>query len=200
MENNKATVIGRIVQNPTFSHEVRGEKFHIFQLESERKSGTFDIVPILVSEHLMDAKKEYIGRFVRIDGRYKSFNKHEAGHTRLVLSVFADDVQMLEEERFLDEVYLDGYICKKATLRKTPYGRQISDLLVAVNRSYGKSDYIPCICWGRNAQFASNFEVGTHVRIWGRIQSREYQKQTHEMIYEIKVAYKISVSAIEVVQ
>ncbi len=129
-----------------------------------------------------------------------SYNRHEEKKNRLVLSVFARELEFIEEESDelkSNQIYLDGYICKEPIYRKTPLGREIADLLIAVNRSYGKSDYIPCICWGRNARFASGFEVGSHVEIWGRIQSREYVKKINENETEKRIAYEVSVSKIE---
>ena len=140
------------------------------------------------------------GKCVYITGQFRSFNRHEEHKNRLVLSVFAREfelVEQFEEENAANQIFLDGFICKESVYRKTPLGREIADLLVAVNRSYGKSDYIPCICWGRNARFASGFEVGSHVQIWGRIQSREYVKKISETQVEQRVAYEVSVSKIE---
>ena len=133
-------------------------------------------------------------------GLFLQTTRHEEKKNRLVLSVFARELEFIEEESDelkSNQIYLDGYICKEPIYRKTPLGREIADLLIAVNRSYGKSDYIPCICWGRNARFASGFEVGSHVEIWGRIQSREYVKKINENETEKRIAYEVSVSKIE---
>ena len=133
---------------------------------------------------------------------YGSYNRHEEKHNRLVLSAFARELKFLEEEDSLapvNQIFLDGYICKPPVYRKTPLGREIADLLLAVNRPYGKSDYIPCICWGRNARYASAFEVGGHVLIWGRIQSREYMKRIGENETQKRIAYEVSVSKLEYV-
>ena len=141
-----------------------------------------------------------MGKYVYISGQFRSFNRHEEKKNRLVLSVFARELEVLPdagEENASNQIFLDGYICKESIYRKTPLGREIADLLVAVNRSYGKSDYIPCICWGRNARFAAGFEVGTHVQIWGRIQSRDYVKKINETDVEQRTAYEVSVSKIE---
>ena len=135
--------------------------------------------------------------------QFRSYNKHEECKNRLVLSVFVREIEFVEDSEEVEEdiksnqIYLDGYICKEPIYRKTPLGREIADLLVAVNRSYGKSDYIPCICWGRNARFASGFEVGGHVQVWGRIQSREYVKKINEDEIEKRIAYEVSVSKID---
>jgi hypothetical protein len=154
----------------------------------------------MVSERLIDVSRDYVGQYVYIGGQFRSFNRHEEKKNRLVLSVFARELEVLPdagEENASNEIFLDGYICKESVYRKTPLGREIADLLVAVNRSYGKSDYIPCICWGRNARFAAGFEVGTHVQIWGRIQSRDYVKKINETEVEQRTAYEVSVSKIE---
>ena len=155
-----------------------------------------------MDKRLIDVTGDYRGACVYVNGQFRSFNRHEEHKNRLVLSVFARELEFLEdvdEEEVSNQIFLDGYICKEAVYRKTPLGREIADLLVAVNRSYGKSDYIPCICWGRNARFASTFEVGTHVQIWGRIQSREYVKKLTETETEKRIAYEVSVSKLECV-
>jgi hypothetical protein len=165
-----------------------------------RLSNFVDYIPVMVSERLIDVTKDYEGQFVYITGQFRSFNRHEERKNRLVLSVFAREVELMDgitDEDACNHIFLDGYICKESIYRKTPLGREIADLLVAVNRSYGKSDYIPCICWGRNARFASGFTVGTHVQIWGRIQSREYVKKISETEVEQRTAYEVSVSKIE---
>ena len=200
-KNNKVYVLGEIVSDATFSHEVYGEGFYMVELSVNRLSNFVDYIPVMVSERLIDVTGDYRGVYVYITGQFRSFNRHEERKNRLVLTVFARELEILEEideEAVSNQIFLDGYICKEAVYRKTPLGREIADLLVAVNRSYGKSDYIPCICWGRNARFASSFEVGTHVQVWGRIQSREYVKKISETEAEQRIAYEVSVSKIEV--
>ena len=199
-ENNQVTIIGEIVSEFRFSHEVYGEGFYTVEVSVSRLSNFVDYIPVMVSERLMDVTENGRGRFIQVTGQFRSFNRHEEHKNRLVLSVFAREVEYLEnttDEDAVNQIFLDGYVCKEAIYRKTPLGREIADLLIAVNRSYGKSDYIPCICWGRNARFASGFEVGTHVQIWGRIQSREYVKKISETEVEQRVAYEVSVSKIE---
>ena len=170
------------------------------QVSVSRLSDFVDYIPVMVSERLIDVTQNYEGQSVYVAGQFRSFNRHEERKNRLVLSVFARELELVEKQdadSASNQIYLDGYICKDAVYRKTPLGREIADLLVAVNRSYGKSDYIPCICWGRNARFASGFEVGSHVQIWGRIQSREYVKKLSDTQAEKRVAYEVSVSKIE---
>ena len=199
-ENNQVSLVGEIVSDFTYSHEVYGEGFYMVELSVNRLSNFVDYIPVMISEILIDVNGEYKGTYVYITGQFRSFNRHEEKKNRLVLSVFARELEFLEdvdEESASNQIFLDGYICKEAVYRKTPLGREIADLLVAVNRSYGKSDYIPCICWGRNARFASTFEVGTHVQIWGRIQSRQYVKKINETEIEERIAYEVSVSKIE---
>ena len=199
-ENNQVSIVGEIVSDFRYSHEVYGEGFYMVDVSVSRLSNFVDYIPVMVSERLIDVSADYIGQYVYIGGQFRSFNRHEEKKNRLVLSVFAREFELLEEadeESASNQIFLDGYICKESVYRKTPLGREIADLLVAVNRSYGKSDYIPCICWGRNARFASGFEVGTHVQIWGRIQSREYVKKINETDVEQRVAYEVSVSKIE---
>ena len=199
-DNNQVTIAGEILSNFSFSHDVFGEGFYLMEISVGRLSDSNDVIPIMVSERLIDVKQDYTGMYAVITGQFRSYNRHEETKNRLVLSVFAREIEILEEPT--DEVrpnyiFLDGYVCKPPIYRKTPLGREIADVLLAVNRPYGKSDYIPCICWGRNARFASGFEVGTRCAIWGRIQSREYVKKISETEAEKRVAYEVSVSKLE---
>ena len=199
-DNNQVSIVGEIVSDFKFSHEVFGEGFYIVDILVSRLSNSADIIPIMVSERLLNVKEDYIGQNVEVLGQFRSYNRHEENRNRLVLSVFAREIRILngdEENTKPNYIFLDGYVCKAPVYRKTPLGREISDLLLAVNRPYGKSDYIPCICWGRNARFAENFSVGGHIQVWGRIQSREYQKKINENEFEKRVAYEVSVSKLE---
>ena len=183
IENNQVVIMGEIVSPFTFSHQVFGEGFYLVDVMVKRLSESQDIIPVMVSERLVDVSQDYQGGWICISGQFRSYNRHEEKKNRLVLSVFARELSFVEEEDDSvksNQIYLDGYICKPPVYRKTPLGREIADLLIAVNRPYGKSDYIPCICWGRNARYASAFAVGGHVLIWGRIQSREYMKRLSE--------------------
>ena len=176
-ENNQVSIVGTIISDFRYSHEVYGEGFYMVDVSVNRLSDFADIIPIMISERLADTTQNYEGQMIHVTGQFRSYNRHEEKKNRLMLSVFAREIEFVEEEKEeykSNQIYLDGYVCKEPIYRKTPLGREIADLLIAVNRSYGKSDYIPCICWGRNARFASGFEVGSHVEIWGRIQSREY--------------------------
>ena len=166
----------------------------------ERLSDSIDIIPLMVSERLLDVNGDYKGMYIVVNGQFRSYNRHEEKKNRLVLSVFVREMEFVDEipeGEKSNQIFLDGYICKNPIYRKTPLGREIADLLIAVNRSYGKSDYIPCICWGRNARFASGFEIGGHVQVYGRIQSREYVKKLSETEVEHRIAYEVSVSKIE---
>ena len=165
-----------------------------------RLSDQADVIPLMVSERLLDIRRNYIGQTVAATGQFRSYNRHEGNRNRLLLSVFVREIEFLDgfdDYTKTNLIFLDGYICKQPVYRKTPLGREIADLLVAVNRPYGKSDYIPCIAWGRNARYASGFEVGGRVRVWGRVQSREYTKKLSEVECEKRVAYEISVSKLE---
>ena len=198
--NNQVNVYGEVMSEFTFSHEVYGEGFYMVNLSVKRLSNVFDTIPLMVSERLVDVSKDYRGKFLEASGQFRSYNRHEENRNRLILSVFVRDLRVDEVEIGSEKpnyIFLDGYICKAPVYRKTPLGREIADLLLAVNRPYGKSDYIPCICWGRNARFADTFQVGEHIQIWGRIQSREYQKKLDEEVFETRVAYEISVSKLE---
>lgn len=199
--NNQVTIAGEVVSEFTFSHEVYGEHFYIVNIAVCRLSNSYDVIPVMVSERLIDVTSDYRGCVLQVSGQFRSYNRHEENRNRLVLSVFAREAVLAaqedEDEQNPNHIFLDGYVCKHPVYRKTPLGREIADVLLAVNRPYGKSDYIPCICWGRNARFADKFEVGSHIQIWGRIQSREYQKKIAEDQYEKRVAYEVSVSKLE---
>ena len=203
IDNNQVSIAGKVVSGFQFSHEVFGEGFYILDVEVKRLSDSSDVIPLMVSERLMDVTKDYTGTYVEIMGQFRSYNKHEDEKNKLVLSVFAREVKICEEDYESTKpncIFLDGYICKPPIYRKTPLGREIADLLLAVNRPYGKSDYIPCISWGRNARFAEKFTVGGHIHVWGRIQSREYQKKLSDTDVERRIAYEVSVSKLEYVE
>ena len=165
-----------------------------------RLSDTYDTIPLMVSDRIIDVDEDCIGKKVEARGQFRSYNKHEETKNRLILSLFVREIEFIDDEECISKpnhIYLDGYICKPPVYRMTPLGREIADVLLAVNRAYGKSDYIPCICWGRNARFAGKLAVGEHVAIWGRIQSREYQKKVGNDKIISKTAYEVSVSKME---
>lgn len=209
-DNNHLTLVGKVTSDKRFSHEIYGEKFYIFDLSVPRLSGNADVIPVTISERLLTTQDVFIGAKLQIDGQFRSYNSYDNEKNKLILTVFVKDVQFLEENQeeeeearrdvVSNEVILDGYICKKPIYRKTPFGREISDILLAVNRAYNKSDYIPCIAWGRNARFAGGLEVGSHLQICGRVQSREYTKKIGEEEVEKRVAYEVSVSKIDLVE
>ena len=200
IENNQVTIMGKVATEFSFSHEVFGEGFYMVEVEVKRLSNSEDRIPLMFSERLIDVTQDYTGEYIMVHGQFRSYNRHEEQKNRLVLSVFVREISFMEEEpdgTKTNSIWLDGYICKEPIYRKTPLGREIADLLLAVNRPYGKSDYIPCICWGRNARYASGFEVGEHVQLLGRIQSREYVKRISDTETEKRVAYEVSVSKLE---
>ena len=195
--------MGEVASAFTYSHEVFGEGFYMTDVLVKRLSSSEDRIPLMISERLIDVSKDYTGEFIMVSGEFRSYTRHEEQRNRLVLSVFVREVEFIEEEldgAKTNHILLEGYICKKPIYRKTPLGREIADLLLAVNRPYGKSDYIPCICWGRNARFASGFAVGEHVQILGRIQSRDYVKKLSEEETETRTAYEVSVSKLECIE
>ena len=195
--------MGVVASGFTYSHEVFGEGFYMADVLVKRLSNSNDRIPLMISERLIDVTQDYTGEAIKVSGQFRSYNRHEEQKNRLVLSVFVREVEFIDEEldgAKTNHILLEGYICKKPVYRKTPLGREIADLLLAVNRPYGKSDYIPCICWGRNARFAGKFEVVTHIHLWGRIQSRTYQKRLDNDVVEKRTAYEISVSKIECVE
>ncbi|MCL2371792.1 MAG: single-stranded DNA-binding protein [Defluviitaleaceae bacterium] len=202
-ENNFIEIGGSIVSEFVFSHEIYGEGFYRFDVAVDRLSGASDVLPVTVSERIVDMAAMSPGQLVLIRGQMRSYNNYvEAeGRNRLVLTVFARDVELVGQlaDESPNDVFLDGFLCKPAVYRTTPFGREIADMLVAVNRSYNKSDYIPCIAWGRNARYASRLEVGNRVRLWGRMQSRGYQKKLDDGQVLEKVAYEMSVAKVELV-
>lgn len=208
-DNNYLILVGKVANEKKFSHEVYGENFYSFNLEVPRLSGTSDIIPITVSDRLLTGIELEVGSKIIVKGQFRSYNTYENNKNRLVLTVFAKDIvtgeemeaenEELKKEEISNEVVLNGYICKPPIYRQTPFKREISDLLLAVNRAYNKSDYIPCIAWGRNARFCKNMEVGTCVRIVGRVQSRIYEKKLEDDTVEQRVAYEVSVGSLEVI-
>ena len=200
IENNQVTIMGEIAGQFTYSHEIFGEGFYLVDVLVPRLSQSADLIPLMISERLINVKEDYRGQNVLVNGQFRSYNRHEERKNKLVLSVFVREIEFvdeIEENEKTNQIFLDGFICKEAIYRKTPLGREIADLLLAVNRPYGKSDYIPCISWGRNARYASNFKVGSRCKIWGRIQSREYMKKISEEQVEKRVASEVSVSKLE---
>jgi len=197
-------LVGKVASDKKFSHEIYGESFYIFNLEIPRLSGNEDIIPVTISERLISSFRLEIGKKVIIEGQFRSYNSYENERNRLVLTVFAKDIKEDNEsaEKIFEsnEVALKGYICKKPIYRQTPFGREISDILLAVNRAYNKSDYIPCIAWGRNARFCQEIPVGTEVKVIGRVQSRIYEKKFGDDKIEQRIAYEVSVSSLEVVK
>ena len=206
IENNRVCIIGEIVSEFTFSHEVFGEGFYIANVSVNRLSDMVDVIPLMISERLIDVTKDYRGMKIEVAGQFRSYNRHEGTKNKLVLSIFVRELRFLEDDEMPEEqsksnqIFLDGYVCKPPIYRKTPLGREIADILVAVNRPYGKSDYIPCIAWGRNARFAGGLEQGAHLQVSGRVQSREYTKKIGEEEVERRVAYEVSVSKIDLVE
>ena len=192
--NNNAHVRGTIITEPLFSHEILGEGFYDLTIKVPRLSEQFDLLPVTISERLLGETK--IGDTLSIDGQFRSYNKLEDGKSKLILTLFAKELVDDEDDINSNTITLTGYICKSPIYRTTPFGREICDCLIAVNRAYNKSDYIPCIAWGRNARFVKNLDVGSKVTITGRIQSREYQKKYDENNIETKTAYEVSISSI----
>ena len=204
-ENNHLVLVGNITSEKKYSHEIYGEKFYVFNMEVVRLSSTTDIIPITVSERLLTDINLTIGKKIAVEGQFRSYNNYENEKNRLILTVFAKEITEVKEsdeeekEEVTNEVVLVGYVCKKPIYRQTPFGREIADVLLAVNRAYNKSDYIPSIAWGRNARFCQNMEVGTEVKITGRIQSRTYEKKFEDGTSETRVAYEVSIASMEVV-
>ena len=207
LENNYITLVGKVTGEKRLSHEIYGERFYIFDLEIPRLSGNSDIIPVTISERIITDEMLTQGKKLLVKGQFRSYNSYENEKNKLILTVFAKDIievneeentqnEMVKKDVITNEVVLIGYICKKPIYRQTPFGREISDILLAVNRAYNKSDYIPCIAWGRNARFCQNIEVGTQVKIVGRVQSRTYEKKFED---GTRIAYEVSVGSLEII-
>ena len=194
--NNIVKIGGVIASEFVFSHEIYEEKFYKVFVEVERLSNLTDKLPVIVSERLVDTSKIAIGTYVEVEGQFRSYNDLTEAKSKLILSVFAKSFEIKEKEEVekVNIISLEGFICKMPIYRKTPLGREISDILIAVNRSYKKSDYIPCILWGRNAKFSEKLPVGTKVKLEGRVQARNYEKKLVDGTILNNVAYEVSVS------
>lgn len=207
-ENNHLVLVGKVASEKTFSHEIYGEKFYSFILEVPRLSEISDKIPVTISERLITQQDIAVGKKVVVEGQFRSYNGYENEKSRLILTVFAKEITFKPDDEELqvskdivsNEVTLVGYVCKTPIYRQTPFKREIADVLLAVNRAYNKSDYIPCIAWGRNARYCQNMEVGTEVRIVGRVQSRGYEKKLEDGSVLNKVAYEVSVISMEIIQ
>ncbi len=193
-KNNRVYFMGEIVSEATFSHEVYGEGFYEFFVKVMRLSGQADVLPVTISERLIQGNDLKMGSTICALGQFRSYNKLEGNRSRLMLTVFVREIMDVAPAKNPNSIVLSGYICKPPVYRTTPFNREIADLLVAVNRAYNKSDYIPCIAWGRNARFVQNLKVGDRVALSGRIQSREYQKRLSETDVVTMTAYEVSVS------
>ena len=193
-KNNKVYITGEIVSDATFSHEVYGEGFYEFYVKVLRLSGQADVLPVTISERLISGGELQKGKLLSAVGQFRSYNKIENGKSRLMLTVFIRELIEEDAEKNPNSILLSGYICKPPVYRTTPFNREIADVLVAVNRAYNKSDYIPCIAWGRNARFVKSLSVGDRIAVSGRIQSREYQKRFSETDVKTMTAYEVSVS------
>ncbi|MBO5526078.1 MAG: single-stranded DNA-binding protein [Clostridia bacterium] len=193
-KNNRVYIMGEIVSDAVYSHEVYGEGFYEFSVKVMRLSGQADILPVTVSERLIEGNDLKIGSSICAIGQFRSYNKLENGKSRLMLTIFIREILSDAMSKNPNSIVLSGYICKPPVYRTTPFNREIADLLIAVNRAYNKSDYIPCIAWGRNARFVKNLSVGDKIALSGRVQSREYQKKISEYEAKTMTAYEVSVS------
>lgn len=197
-DTNVVNLMGELEDKLEFSHEIFGEKFYNTKIKINRLSDSYDVLPITVSERLLEEIDFENNKPVKVVGQLRSYNKNIDNKNRLVLTIFVRDIKACDEDnKDPNSIFLDGYICKNPIYRKTPLGREITDLLVAINRPYNKSDYIPSIVWGRNAKFAKSLKVGDRIQMWGRVQSREYEKKTDNGDVLKKVAYEVSISKIK---
>ena len=198
VDNNLVKLVGTVLGECAFSHKVFSEGFYVFKIRVPRLSENEDLIPVTVSERLIDVNLIKAGANIELKGQLRSYNYYSENRNRLVLTVFAREIEILDEGdiKGVNEIELNGFVCKEPVYRKTPFGREITDILVAANRSYNKSDYIPVITWGRNARFAGELSVGDNIKISGRIQSRVYRKKIGDDVEE-RTAYEVSVSKIE---
>lgn len=194
-ETNQAEISGKVSLPPNLSHSIYGESFYTFMIQVPRLSGNADTLPVIVSERIISRVPIGEGDRILIRGQLRSYNKIVDGASRLELKIFAREIQPWAEEEYLNRIDLTGFLCKPPVYRTTPFGREITDMLIAVNRSYNKSDYIPSIVWGRNAKTAQTYRVGQKIRIEGRIQSREYEKLLDNGEKIIRVAYEVSAAS-----
>ena len=193
-ENNTALITGEICSPPGMSHSLKGENFYNMTVKVKRLSDVYDYITVTVQENMVPGLEE--GKAVTVSGQYRSYNNYSGVGNKLILTLFANEITDKTETENPNTIYLNGFICKQPIYRTTPFGREITDIIVAVNRNFGKSDYIPCIAWGRNAKYAAGLNVGDNIEVWGRIQSRNYKKKiTEEEIVE-KTAYEVSVTRI----
>lgn len=203
IDTNKVLIAGKMIEELEFSHSIYGEGFYNTYIEIPRLSEMKDVLPATVSERLIQGMDLKVGDQLQVEGQLRSYNKTVNGNNKLILSIFVKEIHLISSEEEIknpNQIYLDGFICKNPIYRTTPFNREITDLLIAVNRAYNKSDYIPCIAWGRNARFSQNLEVGQRIRLWGRTQSREYQKKYSSGEVVNKVAYEVSISKMETVE
>ncbi len=201
LTNNEVQLEGIVDSNPEYSHEIYGEGFCKLRLKVPRLSDNYDTVILTVSERMLGDIDLYVGRYIQVTGQFRSYNNYSDDGNKLILTVFVKNIyDMTEDFDSPNSIYLNGYICKSPVYRTTPFGREICDVLIAVNRQYGKSDYIPCITWGRNAKFTGNLAVGTNIKLWGRIQSRDYKKKISEDEFVEKTAFEVSVTKLETVK
>lgn len=201
LNNNEVRLEGIVDSVPEYSHEIYGEGFCKLSIKVPRLSDNYDDIILTVSERMLSDFDLYIGRYIQVEGQFRSYNNYSSEGNKLILTVFVKNLyDMTQDFDSPNSIYLNGFICKPPIYRTTPFGREICDVLIAVNRQYGKSDYIPCITWGRNAKFTGNLEVGTNIKIWGRIQSRNYKKKISEEEFVDKTAYEVSVTKLEIVK
>ena len=204
--NNIVTLLGTINQDLKFSHEMHGEKFFEFIMEVPRLSNSVDNLVVTISERLMDLSLLTVGKKIKVLGQLRSYNNesNKSGN-KLKLTIFSKEVLLLEEDdeeysKSKNEILLNGFLCKSPIFRETPMGREITDIILAVNRSYKKSDYIPILCWGRNARYSKDLKVGDNIKVWGRVQSRSYDKKISDTETETRIAYEVSISKIEKIE
>ena len=198
-KNNKVYIAGEVISEPKLSHNIYDENFYEFDIKISRLSDSFDVIPVTISERLMQENSITIGSLIAGNGQFRSYNKMEDGKSKLILTVFIRDVVPYEEKDNSNFIEITGYVCKEPVYRITPFNREICDVLLAVNRNYNKSDYLPCIAWGKNAKKVNQLSIGDKVSVSGRIQSRTYQKKVNNELVS-RVAYEVSLGKVDVLE
>lgn len=200
-EASSVRLSGRVLNEPVFNHKTYGEAFYMIVLGIFRRSGYEDKIRLIVSEKILRGRSPRKSELLEVSGQIRTYNRETEGRSKLEVTVFVREMAYRKEAGFEYEnsVSIEGFICKAPIRRTSPLGREICDLMIAVNRMYNKSDYIPCIAWGRNASYCESLNVGDKVYIEGRIQSREYRKYTEDGQQEIRTAYEVSAVKAELI-
>lgn len=195
---NYITIRGSLLELPVFSHENHGRRFYRFTLEVARLSGTLDLLPVIAEEQLISALDPCGGEMLTVTGQIRSHNRRTETSRQLLIFIFATGI-VAEDGESINDVILEGLLCREPTYRRTPLGREICDVMLAVPRAFRRADYLPCILWGRTAQEIARCHTRDRIRICGRLQSRVYTKLTESGSVE-RTAYEVSALSAEILE